>query len=412
MDLLKEELQRRAAGHRQHGWFAALIDARGRTVWASNQDVADTIDPAPVRPLTPYTFRGLRIVEMNINRDDSGIHRIRVGGNLDFLDRDMAHLDRLAYMSAAALLLIAPLSGYWLAGRAARTMGDIIHTAAGLRPSHLDERLMLRGTGDELDQLASTINHLLDRIAAYLQQKRDFLANAAHELRTPLAAIRSSVEVCMTSEDVSEEFSTFLEDLIDQCAALEVLVNQLLLISETETDQWIHAQERVAIHDVAARAVEMFEGVAESRGIQLTLQANCHAEVSGSRHHLRQVINNLIDNAVKYTDPGGAVNVSLDLLPEVHAIRLTVHDNGIGIAEADVPHVFDRFFRADRARTRDPGIQGTGLGLSICQAVVSSHGGTITCRSVVGVGTILEVVLPIAEDPGERPARLTGGASF
>jgi hypothetical protein len=203
MGILKEELRRRAVGHRQHGWFAALIDAQGRTIWASNQDVSEVVMAPPMKPLTPYTLGEMRIVEMNVNRDDSGIHGIRVGGNLDSLYRDMAHLDRLATLSAAALLLIAPLSGYWLAGRAARTMGDIIRTASRLRPSHLEERLKLSGTGDELDQLSTTINHLLDRIAAYLQQKRDFLANAAHELRTPLAAIRSSVEVCMTSDQVS-----------------------------------------------------------------------------------------------------------------------------------------------------------------------------------------------------------------
>src|SRR5690606_3103371 len=127
--------------------------------------------------------------------------------------------------------------------RAARTLGDIIHTASRLRPNHLSERLPIRGTGDELDQLAFTVNGLLDRIAAYLEQKRDFLADAAHELRTPLAAIRSSVEVALNSDRTREEYEDLLVDLIAESSSLETLVNQLLLISESEAELTRHETE-------------------------------------------------------------------------------------------------------------------------------------------------------------------------
>lgn len=409
--LLTEELERKAVGHRQHGWFAELFDARQQIVWASEDAPHEMIDFSPAKHPGPYTRNDIRIIEVQIKPGAQGVAGIRVGAQLDFLYRDMAHIDRLVVIAIGTLVIVAPLCGYWMAGRAARTVGDIIHTASRLRPSHLEERLRLRGTGDELDQLASTINGLLDRIAAYLQQKRDFLANAAHELRTPLAAIRSSIEVALSGDRTSrEDYQGILEDLIDQSAALEVLVNQLLLISETETDQWKHRSERVPLHEVVSRAAEMFQGVAESRNITLAVGPICQTEVSGSRQHLRQVVNNLIDNAVKYSLSGGRIEVTLQRRVENHTAVLTVRDNGIGIAAEDVPRIFDRFFRADRSRHRNAAAHGTGLGLSICQAVVAAHGGTISCQSTLHAGTTMVVVLPLAEPSSgitEQPAAMT-----
>jgi signal transduction histidine kinase len=398
--LLKEELERKALGHRQHGWFVELFDARLLSIWASQDAPFELSSFAPADHQRPYTLQGLRIIEQRVKRGVGEISGVRVGAKLESLDRDMDHVDRLMLIASGTLMVIAPLCGYWLAGRAAQTVGDIIHTATRLRPSRLDERLRLRGTGDELDELSLTINRLLDRIAAYLQQKRDFLANAAHELRTPLAAIRSSIEVALNAEGARVDYDALLEDLIDQSSSLETLVNQLLLLSETETDQWKHRSEHVAFHEVVSRAVEMFQGVAEFRNIRLRLGAVCQADLSGSRQHLRQVVNNLIDNAVKYTPAGGEVCVQLESCEEGRCVRLTISDTGIGIAPEDVPRVFDRFFRADRSRSRTLSATGTGLGLSICQAVVMAHGGTIHCRSALHEGTTLEVVLPVLAPGG------------
>lgn len=185
----------------------------------------------------------------------------------------MARVDQMVLIAAAGILLLAPLCGYWLASRAARTVGEIIQTASRLRPSHLDERLPVRGTGDELDQLAETVNGLLDRIAAYLQQRRDFVANSAHELRSPLAAIRSSVEVALSSGRSADEYEDLLVDILDQSGTLETLVNQLLLLSETEVDQLRKQGEQIAFDEIVSKSVEMFRGVAESKEVDLQLAA-------------------------------------------------------------------------------------------------------------------------------------------
>jgi signal transduction histidine kinase len=306
----------------------------------------------------------------------------------------MARIDGTVVVAAGFVLLIAPATGYWLASRAVGPLGKITQTAARLRPSRLQERLPVRGTGDELDQLAVTVNGFLDRIAVYLQQKRDFLAHAAHELRSPLAAIRSSVEVALNGDRSKEEYENLLIDIIDEGAALETLVNQLLLISETEAEHLKSEYSAVKLDTIVAQTVNMFQGVAESREITLELHSSGPMHVLGNRNLLRQLANNLVDNAIKYTPAGGRVTVELNHEERSNTAVLTVSDTGIGIAPEDVPRVFDRFFRADRSRTKFTDAVGTGLGLSICQAVIVAHGGEITCQSEPAVGTRLVVRLP------------------
>lgn len=388
---LIEELQRKAVGHRSHGWFVELLNAKSQLVWSSV--ASTTSSPSDIHDPTHQGSDEYRLIEEEAPANPHAVAVIRVGGTTRFVDDDMTRIDRLVAFAVAVVLVVAPISGYWLASRAARTLGDIIHTASRLRPNHLSERLPIRGTGDELDQLAFTVNGLLDRIAAYLEQKRDFLADAAHELRTPLAAIRSSVEVALNSDRTREEYEDLLVDLIAESSSLETLVNQLLLISESEAELTRHETESIPMHEVVSKAVDMFRGVAETRDIRLSLELAQCPIVQGCRHHLRQVVNNLIDNAIKYTLPGGQVNVLLTRTDHGMA-KIVVQDSGIGIAADDLPKVFDRFFRADKSRTRLSETVGSGLGLCICHSVVTAHQGHISCASTLGKGTTFTVLLP------------------
>ncbi len=397
--LLQDELNRKSQGHRQHSWFTIFRDAENRSVWKSEGVPENVHIPTPVRPLQPFESGGFRLIVGEIKQGMNGVRSVIVGASLKFLQRDLQRIDNIVTIALVVTTLLAPLSGYWLAKRATRQIGDIILTASRLRPNRLEERLKLRGTNDELDLLAKTVNGFLDRIAEYLKQRRDFLANAAHELRTPLAAIRSSIEVALDGRDLTPDEQSLLEDLIDQLNSLELLVNQLLVLTETENTPWRHTPELVPIHDVLYRATEMFNGVAEQNGVTLTLTSNAECFVAGSQRYLRQVMNNLIDNAVKYTPAGGTIQISLERHEADRTARLTITDTGLGISEEDLPRVFDRFFRGDRARGREQAVRGTGLGLSICKAVVNAHNGSISCKSTKGVGTTVEVALPLAEEP-------------
>jgi signal transduction histidine kinase len=389
---LTEELSRKAIGHRHHGWFVQLLTADGSLIWKS-ADAPGDLPPAVSTARSPVTVNDFRITQHRVSVGPSQVATIRVGATLHFLREEMARIDRLVLIAAGAVLLVAPLCGYWLARRAARTMGEMIRTAARLRPSRLDERLPVHGTGDELDELATTVNRLLDRVAAYLTEKQDLLANSAHELRTPLAAIRSSVEVALNSDRTRDEYEELLLDVIDRSAALETLVNQLLLISESEADRFKLEREPVRFHDIVARAMEMFRGVAESRELTLSLNRLDESVVPGNGLHLRQVVNNLIDNSIKYTPTGGRIDVNLTAANGT--CRFTVRDTGPGITPTDLPHIFERFYRADRSRTRDGSPDGNGLGLSICKSVVTAHDGEIHCESHLGTGTTMTVTLPL-----------------
>jgi len=411
---LQEELNRKAAGHDYHGWFVQFFDAEGRPTWASQN--APPLPPLTAAQRSAETFHVDQFrVRYGRIHDATRAAAVCVGCNERFIARDMSKIDRLVFLVGGLVVLIAPIGGFVLAGRTTQILANLIHKTDRLRPSELKERLPIRGTGDELDALAGTINGLLDRIADYLQQKHDFLANAAHELRTPLAAIRSSVEVALSGERSEQDYRELLDDVIEQCSALQALVNQLLLLAESDADRLMTSAESVSLDELVERAIDMFQGVAEYRGIRLTANHPPPISVVGNRHHLRQVLNNLLDNAIKFTaarfpdgealdggttEAGGRVDVQLVRDDARQLALLRIADNGIGIPPEALPFVFDRFYRVDKARTREGGAGGSGLGLSICQAILAAHRGTIHVTSTPAQGTTFSVALPLANGAG------------
>jgi two-component system heavy metal sensor histidine kinase CusS len=394
---LKHELQRKAEGHRQHGWFVELYGEKGVRLWSTKSADSSLDNPVTSDNSDVQNAQDLLTFKDDADPNEHGVKWIVVGAQLTLLRYDLSRIDELVVLTATLIFAIAPIFAYWLAGRATNAVGEITRTASRLRPDRLDERLPLRGTGDELDQLAQTINGLLDRIAVFLEHKRDVLANAAHELRTPLAAIRSSVEVALNEERRPHEYQEILEDIIDQSGSLQTLLNQLLLLSEAETEQLKTQVEIVDLSRIVSRAAAMFQGVAEVRDIALDVSPVTPCRVAGNQVHLQQLVNNLIDNALKYTPAGGHVRVSLMQTPDRKSAELRVQDSGVGIAKDDLPRVFDRFFRVDRSRSRGETPEGSGLGLSICKAVVEAHNGTITCTSTLGQGTEFVVDLRLTD---------------
>ena len=427
---LHRELDRKARGHAYHQWFVLFLDKVGSPVWTSTGAPAlPQLEPASSRTqyLTTGDFR-LAYRELAGTRERAPI--VCVGSSIKFIQRDMAVIDWMVSIVAAVLLIVAPVGGYILAGRATRPLASMMATTARLRPAEMHERLKIRGTKDELDQLAVTVNGLLDRLAEYLKQKHDFLANAAHELRTPLSAIRSSVEVALNGDRTIDEYNELLEEVIDECGALETLVNQLLLLAETDADRQEVSADPVPLNTVVSRCAEMFQGVAEYNGIRLRVGELPWTLVPGNRHYLRQVISNLLDNAIKFTaskyplQPSlggngtnggkpaerGEVAISMEHDEARQQMRLCIQDNGPGIPAENVAHVFDRFYRVDRSRMRGTSTAGTGLGLSICQSIIHAHRGTIEVTSEVDRGTKFTITLPTVA--ATNTAEVVSGASY
>ncbi|MFM7289928.1 MAG: sensor histidine kinase [Planctomycetia bacterium] len=399
VDAVVDEMRRKAAGHGERGWFTQLLTDDGETIWKSarcpdvvaNWPVAREKDENLVQ-VGEYRFARRRITDPA----DEPFH-VRIGMTTAFLDDDIDTLARLLLPVAAGLSLLTPLVGYWLALRATKPLAEILRTAEQLKPTRLGDRLEVSGTQDELDRLSVTINHLLDEVAGHVERQQQFVADAAHELRGPLAAMRSSLEVAISQDRSADAYRDTLADVLEEARHLSKLANDLLLLAETGDDMRVRPRERVDLGAIARQTVAMFGGVAEERSVGLALEpAATSIQVAGDASQLRQVFGNLLDNAIRFTDEGGKVSVSIAADDDGREAVVAVTDTGCGIAVEHLDHVFDRFYKTDPARSHGQAARGGGLGLAICRSIVERHGGSIGVASLPGRGTSFTVRLPLA----------------
>jgi signal transduction histidine kinase len=406
------EMQRKATAHSDRALFVQLLDPAGEIVHSTGNPPPMVADlPRQAETPTLVTVGGFRVASRLISKKGLPAYTVRVGASLKTINSDVAKLGQLMIIAGIVILFVAPLFGYFLAGRATRPLARIITTTARLRPNHMEERLPIGGTHDELDQLSTTINRFLDLLGDYLARNREFVANAAHELRSPLAAVQSSVEVTLDSPRTIEEYQDTLAEIADECGQLRILVNQLLLLAETDIERFPVDKHPVRLEKLVERSLDMFRGAAEERGIELVCDDNYPIVVDGDADRLRQVLNNLIDNSLKFTPRGGRVRVSSRRDEEARQVVLAVSDTGTGISALDLPHVFERFYRGDKSRQRENLTFGNGLGLSICQSIVVAHGGSIGVESVEGRGATVTVRLPLAAEGIELEPRQATHAS-
>jgi heavy metal sensor kinase len=402
---LEAELGPKVISNSDRGWFVRIFSESGELLWTSADAPELTTSAAEAVKLGSFDRENYHLLQRSITAGKRAPPLIvRVGVYRNRVEEDIWRLTVWILAAFGLILVAAPLSGYWLASRAIYPLARILQTTGRLHPDNLSERLPLRGSGDELDQLSATLNGMLDRLAAHLEQQRAFVANAAHELRSPLTAIRTALEVALERNRSPAEYHELFGDLIEECIGLGNLINHLLLLAEGDAGL-LHADGEVRLDDLARRAVDMFQGIAEQRGINLDLRASELASVPGNRVHLREVIHNLLDNALKFTPEGGTISVEVSAPPDSSEVQLVVRDSGTGIPPEDLPSVFQRFYRADKSRQRDQPTGGSGLGLSICQAIVHAYGGKITLASTPGKGTTVSVLLPAC-----RPA--TNGSAL
>ena len=401
------EVRRKARSHEERGWFSQLLTEDGVSVWKSDHCPAAVAEYPPsnldrienIVQVGPY-----RYVRLRIATPGQPAYHVRVGTYTTGLDQRLTALMRRLTAVGLALCMITPLAGWWLARRATRPVADILQIADHLRPTRLGDRLPLRGNRDELDRLAHTINRLLDQVADHVDRQQQFVADAAHELRGPLAAMRSLTEVAISHERSPAEYRHTLEDLLEEMRHLSALANALLTLAEAGEPDPAAARDEVDLAAVARQTTAMFAGVAEERGIGITLEAAA-VRLPGHATQIRQVLGNLLDNAIRFTPAGGGVKVRVASDAAAGRAVLTVSDSGAGIAAANIDRIFDRFYKADPARSRHDGRSG-GLGLPICKAIVERHGGTITVTSGPGPGTTFTVRLPLhaASSGRMRPA--------
>ena len=379
--------------------FVQIYDDKKKLVWGSSNGSV-TIPPPSFQTEYNGPFNGKRhrVYEKKVSKPDGHDYFIRCGFLQLALEEDIELINRNILWASLFLVVLAPLGGYVIAWRATRPITQVITTATHLQPGNLKERLPIRGTGDEIDRLSHTINGMLDRLASFITQNRDFVANAAHELRSPLAAIRASVAVGLNQSRSQEEYVHILIEVMEEITRLAGLINGLLILAEGDAGRLAARVHASRLDRIVRESVEMFDAVAESAGVHLTVEELALAVVPGDDSNLRQVVRNLIDNAIKYNHNPGEVVVRLTVDSAKKQAVLTVKDSGVGIDPAALPRIFERFYRVDKSRTRETERRGYGLGLSICRTIVEALKGEITAESTFGVGTTMTVRLPLADD--------------
>jgi two-component system heavy metal sensor histidine kinase CusS len=394
---LRDLLDRRARSRGNLGkWFIRVYNADKVPVFESEQ-LAEV--PPPLLPDVEHLQESNDYlwVERSWPAQSAPEFWVQTGRSRQALREDFDLLDRTLLVRGIFVIALAPLGGYYLARQVLTPIANIIVTASRLQPQQLSERLPILGTNDELDKVSKTINGMLDRIATYIEKNRAFVANAAHELRSPLAALRSSAEVALNRSRTPEEYANLLTEMIEEVDRLSNMVNRLLLLAESDAGGMIPAPNQTARLDKVVReSADMFQAVAESVGVHIQMETLPDVEIPGEEINLRHAVRNLIDNAVKFSPDGGVVSIRLRVDEEAKQATLEVADQGIGIPSSDLPKLFERFFRGDRSRYRSDGRAGTGLGLSICHAVVTAVGGTIRVASEVRKGTTFTVIFPLA----------------
>jgi heavy metal sensor kinase len=295
-------------------------------------------------------------------------------------------------ISVPLSLLLFSYGGWFLAGLALKPVDLITRSVKKITAANLSHRLEVVNSHDEISHLVETFNAPLARLENSFNKTRQFSADVSHELRTPLTILRGETEVALRWAKEPDEYRGILQSNLEEIKRMSQIIEYLLDLAKAEERRLELNLQEVDLNGLLATLVQQTAMIAHEKGVRLVFEAPVTVPFKGDELRLRQIFLNLLDNAVKYTAEGGEVKVQISV--EGGWARVAVKDTGAGIPEEDLPHIFDRFYRVDKARNRAQG--GTGLGLSLSRSLVEAHGGHIEVESEVEVGSTFTVHLPIS----------------
>jgi len=400
-----EEVKRESGSTRSGQFYLRVLDANGATLaetpGMSDELSAERFPPAVVLGVSPINAeearsksnRDFRVLSLKPAQTSTQaiLPTVQVA-----MDRTSEEAFLTAYHWYMALVVTAALFGCGLVGivivrRALRPLRDIIATAQRIRPAHLDERLDTDGLPAELAAVASTLNSMLDRLENSFQRLERFSADIAHELRTPVNVLRGEVEVALGQPRSAESYREVLTSSLEEFGKLSQLIDALLFLARADSP---HTQLARQPLDVAAELQiirDFYEAMAHEEGVELTVRAAPGLIAQLDRTLFQRAISNLVSNAFAHTPRGGRITVTADRHAN-ETLAIEVRDTGTGIEPEHLPHVFDRFYRADAARTSRGG--SVGLGLPLVKSIVALHGGTCSISSEAGQGAVVRLVVP------------------
>jgi heavy metal sensor kinase len=384
--------------------FIRITRGDGSVMYVSQSPQDRSFDSSLVAPITGEVKAGtwravktpdersLLIAAMPYMTAEGDRFIVEVGASLEPVRAVLHRLVILLATGLTAMVVVAISGGYWLVRRALAPVDEISSSAEQITLHNLKERLPVAHTGDELERLSLSLNHMIARLEDAFQQNRRFIADASHELRTPMTIMRGELESIVEQTHSAPEVQRTAASILEEVERLTRIVEGLFAISRLDAGEAQKELVKFDLAELATSTAEQMYLLAEDKGISITCQAPEKVTVEGDRARMKQVVVNLLDNAIKYTQSGGKITLSVGAT-NGRAV-LEVADNGMGIPTEAQARIFERFFRVDKARSRDMG--GAGLGLSIVKSICTAHGGQVNFQSTEGSGSRFRVELPLS----------------
>jgi heavy metal sensor kinase len=334
----------------------------------------------------------LRLISVPIIYRGNLLYIVQVGTSMESTEDTLRRFLVLLTVAIPIALAVSLAGGWFLAGRALRPVDAITLAAQRIAAGDLSQRLTVSTAPDEIGRLAGTFNDMIGRLDVSFRQIRQFTSDASHELRTPLTVMKGETELVLRRPRPVEDYQSVLESNLEEIDRMTHIVDELLFLSRADMGEVKMESLPVALEALVEDIHRQATLLGQDRNIDVVLGTVMPAVVQGDELRLRELLLNLVENAVKYSHPGGKVEVAL--LNDGQHARLSVTDQGIGIAPADHKRIFDRFFRTDDARAHTK--KGTGLGLAICAWIAEAHKGRVEVNSDIGQGSTFTVILPLA----------------
>jgi heavy metal sensor kinase len=336
--------------------------------------------------------RTFRIISTPVYRDGKLADIIQLGTHLLFVRKNLAQFKNNILAVLPIILVLGALGGWMLARRSLSPIGYVASKAQSITSENLSERLKVRGTDDEMDDLIRTINGMIARLESSFKRMAEFTADASHELKTPICAMRGEAEVLLSKERKTEEYQEGLAHFMEQFDHLNHMINDLILLSKFDATQVELKMAPLRLDLLVKDLCDLFQILAEQKKVALEMGTTEEVTLMGDKVRLQQLFTNLIDNAIKYTSEG-SIRVTVEKNQEVVLVK--VSDTGVGIPKEEQEKIFKRFYRVDKSRSRETG--GVGLGLSIAEWIAYAHHGRIEVDSELNQGSTFTVYLPLRE---------------
>jgi heavy metal sensor kinase len=401
---LREEFYRETRATSPDELFFRILTPRGETLLSSDLSNWNGIEKelaeerAPVSGAYSYAtlkpdddFLNTRMVSFNL--DNQII--LQLGMNLARENRYHQRTSQILVGSSLVMIILSTLSGLWIARQAMAGVQRVTRTVEGIRKDSLNRKVPMGKEGREINDLASAFNGMLRRIEALVRELNEVSDNVAHDLRSPITRMRGAAETTLTGPPDPQAYQDMGLTVLEECDRLTEIINTMLEIAQSESGVLDIERSDVDLCALIKNALDLFLPVAEEKKILfLTDIPKDPVIITGDKTRLQRAVANLLDNALKYTPAGGTIRLICH--EEEDQIRIEVSDTGNGIPPDELPKIFERFYRGEKSRSS----KGNGLGLSLAKAIIQSHGGTLTAKSIHGKGSVFTIALDCTA-PGE-----------